>query len=170
VWKDQLGATGWGNASHITRLLTPATTYYLVQCCCKISLPLISITKLLLSATRLTRFTTHARGLLYFTNYHIHSYGGFRLYNKILDESKQHTGKVFIGQRAVHIDREHQQNKLDKSPSKKTESNKRGRVHEGTVHKDKHIWKNIPTLYISWLQRTQFSRQPSPTSNIKPAT
>jgi hypothetical protein len=77
--------------------------------------------------------------LLYFTNYHIHGYGCFGLYNKTLNESKQHTGRVFIGQRVVHIDREHQQNKLDKSPSEKTESSKRGHTHEGTVLKDKHI-------------------------------
>jgi hypothetical protein len=43
-------------------------------------------------------------GLLYFTNYHIHGYGGFGLYNKILDKSKQHTRRVFIGQRVTHID------------------------------------------------------------------
>jgi hypothetical protein len=77
---------------------------HLVQCHCKTSLPLISITRLLPSVTRFTRFTTHARGLLYFTNYHIHDYGDFRLYNKTLDEVKQHTRRVFIGQGAVHID------------------------------------------------------------------
>jgi hypothetical protein len=54
--------------------------------------------------TRFTRFTTHAQGLLYFTNYHIHDYGDFRLYNKTLDEAKQHTRRIFIG-RVVHIDR-----------------------------------------------------------------
>jgi hypothetical protein len=48
VWKDQLEATGWWNESHVTRLLPPATMYYLVQCCHEISLPLISITRLLL--------------------------------------------------------------------------------------------------------------------------
>jgi hypothetical protein len=61
-------------------------------------LPLISITRLLSSATKLTRLTTYAWGLLYFTNYYIYGYGGFGLYNKILDESKQHTRRVFIGQ------------------------------------------------------------------------
>jgi hypothetical protein len=88
VWKDQPRATEWWNESHITRFLPLATTYYLIQCCCKISLPLISFTRLLPLATRLTRLTTHARGLLYFTNNHNHGYGGFRLYNKTLDESK----------------------------------------------------------------------------------
>jgi hypothetical protein len=104
VWKDQPGATGWWNVSHITRLLPPATTYYLVQYCCEISLPLTSITRLLSLATRFTRLTTHARGLFYFTNYHNHGYGGFGLYNKTLDESKQHTRRVFIGQRVTYID------------------------------------------------------------------
>jgi hypothetical protein len=99
--------------------------YYLVQCCGEISLPLISITRLLPLATRLTRLTTHARGLLYFTNYHIHGYGGSGLYNKTLDESKQHTRRVFIGQRVAYIVWEHQQNKLDKGLSEKTESNKK---------------------------------------------
>jgi hypothetical protein len=47
------------------------------------------------------------RGLLYFTNYHIRDYEDFRLYNKTLDESKQHTRRVFIGQGAVHIDQKH---------------------------------------------------------------
>jgi hypothetical protein len=86
------------------------------------------IARLLPSATRFTKITTHARGLLYFTNYHISDYGDFRLYNKTLDESKQHTGRVFIGQRAVHIDREHQQYKPDKGLSEKTKSNKK-RTH-----------------------------------------
>jgi hypothetical protein len=76
----------------------------MVQCCRKISLPLISITRLLSSDTKLARLTTHTKGLLYFTNYHIHGYGGFRLYNKTLDESKHHTRRVFIGQRAAYID------------------------------------------------------------------
>jgi hypothetical protein len=107
------------------------------------------ITRLLLSATRLIRHTTHAQELLYFTKYHIYGCGGFGLYNKTLDESKQHVRRVFISQRAVHIVREHQQNKPDKSPSEKTESNKRGHTCEGTVLKDKHIQKNIPTLYTS---------------------
>jgi hypothetical protein len=132
VWKKQPEATRWWNTSHITRLLPPTTTYYLVQCRCEISLPLISITRLLLSAIRLTRFTTHARGLLYFTNYHTHDYENFRLYNKTLDESKQHTRRIFIGQRAVHIDWEHQQNKPDKGLSEKTESN----------NKRTHAWRN----------------------------
>jgi hypothetical protein len=86
------------------------------------------ITRLLPFATRLTRLTTHAPGLLYFTNYHIHGYRGFRLYNKTLDESKQHTRRVFIGERAAYIDWEHQQNKPDKGLSEKTESSKRTRV------------------------------------------
>jgi hypothetical protein len=86
------------------------------------------ITRLLPFTTRLTRLTTHARRLLYFTNYHIHGYRGFGLYNKTLDESKQHTRRVFIGERAAYIDWEHQQNKLDKGLSEKTESSKRTRV------------------------------------------
>jgi hypothetical protein len=88
-------------------------------------------------------------GLLYFTNYHIHEYGNFRLYNKTLDESKQHARRVFIGQGVVHIDREHQQNKPKKGISEKIESNKRGHQHEETILKDKHIRKNIPTLSTS---------------------
>ena len=39
--------------------------------------------------TRYTRTTKYARGLLYFTNYHIHGYGDFRPRNKMLNESKQ---------------------------------------------------------------------------------
>jgi hypothetical protein len=124
VWKDQLEATGWWNACHITRLIPPVTTYYLVQCCRKISLPLISITRLLSSAIKLARLTTHAWGLLYFTNYHIHGYRGFGLYNKTLDESKHHTRRVFIGQRVAYIDGKHQQNTPDKGLSEKTENSK----------------------------------------------
>jgi hypothetical protein len=67
----------------------------------------------------------------------------------MLDESKQHTRRVFIGQRTVHIDQEHQQNKPDKGFSEKTESNMRGHAREGIVLKDEHIRKNIPTLYTS---------------------
>jgi hypothetical protein len=73
-WKNQPGAVGWENASHITRLLPLVSTYYLVQCRCEISLPLISIIRFFPPATRYTRPTTHARELLYFINYHIHEY------------------------------------------------------------------------------------------------
>ena len=48
-----------------------------VQCCCRISLPLIPITRLPPATTRYTRTTKYAWGLLYFTNYHIHDYEGF---------------------------------------------------------------------------------------------
>jgi hypothetical protein len=58
---------------------------------------------------------------------------------KILDEAKQHIRRVFIGQGAVHIDQEHQQNKSDKGLSEKIESSKRGHAHEGTILKDKYI-------------------------------
>jgi hypothetical protein len=51
-WKDQSRTDGWGNASYITRLLSPARMDYQTQCHHEISLPLISITRLLLSATR----------------------------------------------------------------------------------------------------------------------
>ena len=78
-----------------------------------------------------------------------YSYRDFRLCNKTLDETKQYTRRVFIGQGAMHIDWEHQQNKSDKGLREKTESNKKGHKREGTVLKDKHIQKNIPTLYNS---------------------
>jgi predicted metal-dependent hydrolase len=78
--------------------------------------------------------------------------------------------RVFIGQEAMHIDREHQQNKPNKGVSEKTESNKKGHAREETVLKDKHIRKNIPTLYTSGLQRIQFNRQSPPTSDIKMTT
>jgi hypothetical protein len=71
------------------------------------------------------RFTTHAWGLLYLTNNHARDYGNFRLYNKTLDESEQHTRRVFIGRRAVHIDWEHQQNNPNKGLSEKIENNKK---------------------------------------------
>jgi hypothetical protein len=85
----------------------------------------VELFRLLPSTTRFIKITTHTQELLYFTNYHISDYVGFRLYNKTLDESKQHTGRVFIGQRVMHIDREHQLNKPNKGLSEKTESNKR---------------------------------------------
>ena len=44
--------------------------------------------------------TKYARGLLYFTHYHIHNYRDFRTGNKRLDESKQHSGRAFIGKRS----------------------------------------------------------------------
>ena len=50
--KDQPRTAGWRNISHITRLPTTTATYLLVQCRCKISLPLISITRLPLATTR----------------------------------------------------------------------------------------------------------------------
>ena len=50
----------------------------------------------------------------------------------------------------MHIDREHQWNKPNKGHSEKIEFNERGLRREGTVRKNKHIRKNIPTLYNSW--------------------
>ena len=50
--------------------------------------------------SRYTRTTKYVRGLLYFKNYHIHDYGDFRPRNKMLDESKQHTRRIFVGQRS----------------------------------------------------------------------
>jgi hypothetical protein len=58
---------------------------------------------------------------------------------KILDEAKQHIRRLFIGQGAVHIDQEHQQNKPNKGLNEKTESSKRGHAREGTILKDKYI-------------------------------
>ena len=67
----------------------------------------------------------------------------------MLDESKQHTRRIFIGQRSGALDQEHQQNKPNKGHSEKTEFNERGLRREGAVLKNEHIWKNIPTLYNS---------------------
>ena len=50
----------------------------------------------------------------------------------------------------MHMDREHQWNKTNKGHSEKTEINERGLKREGTVLKDEHIRKDIPTLYNSW--------------------
>ena len=48
------------------------------------------------------------------------------------------------------MDREHQRNKPNKGHSEKTEFNERGLRSEGTILKNEHIRKNIPTLYNSW--------------------
>ena len=50
----------------------------------------------------------------------------------------------------MHMDQEHKRNKPNKGHSKKTEFNEKGLRCEGTVLKDKHIQKDIPTLYNSW--------------------
>jgi hypothetical protein len=55
-WKNQPGTSGWGNTSHITRLLPSARMDYPAQYRWEISLPLISITRLLQSTTSNTRF------------------------------------------------------------------------------------------------------------------
>ena len=80
--KDQPRTTRWRNEAHIIRLPPTTATYILVHCCCRISLPLIPITRLPPAMARYTRTTKHARRLLYFTNYHIHDYGDFRPRNK----------------------------------------------------------------------------------------
>jgi hypothetical protein len=161
VWKDQPEATGWWNTSHITRLLPLATMYYLVQCYYEISLPLISIIRLLSFATR---FTTYAWGLLYFTNYHIHGYGGFGLYNKILDESTHHTRRLFIGQRAAYIDWKHQQNKPDKGLSEKKESSKkRTRAWRNNIQGQAYLKEYTDTVH---LMTTENSIQLPTTANI----
>ena len=47
------------------------------------------------------------------------------------------------------MDQEHQRNKPNKGHGEKTEFNEKGFRREGIVLKDKHIRKNIPTLYNS---------------------
>ena len=54
-----------------------------------------------------------------------------------------------MAKEAVHMDQEHQRNKPNKGHSEKTEFNERGLRREGTVLKDEHIRKDIPTLYNS---------------------
>jgi hypothetical protein len=102
-WKDQPGATGWGNTSHITRLLLPASMYYLVQCRCEISLPLISITRLLPPTIRYTRLTTLTRRLLYFINYHIQDCKTSRSTPRLYRFIAAHQGDI-IGQGATYMD------------------------------------------------------------------
>ena len=48
------------------------------------------------------------------------------------------------------MDWEHQRNKTNKGHSEKIELNERGLRREGTILKDEHIRKDIPTLYNSW--------------------
>ena len=48
------------------------------------------------------------------------------------------------------MDREHQRNKPNKEHSEKIKFNERGLRREGTVLKNEHIRKNIPTLYNLW--------------------
>jgi hypothetical protein len=47
----------------------------------------------------------------------------------------------------VHLDQEHQQNQSDEELSEQTENSKRGHARKETILKNKHIEKNIPTLY-----------------------
>jgi hypothetical protein len=79
----------------------------------EISLPLISIIRLLPPTIKYTRLTTHARGLLYFTNYHIHDYKTSRSTPRSYQFAAAHQG-VFIGQGAVYMDLVHQQIKPEK--------------------------------------------------------
>jgi hypothetical protein len=44
----------------------------------------------------------------------------------------------------------------------------RGHAREETILEDKHMRKNILTLYTSWPQRIQFNYQPPPTSTEDP--
>ena len=98
--EDQPRTVRWSNVSHITRLPPTTATYFQVQCCYRISLPLIPITRLPPATARYTRTVKYARRLLYFTNYQIHDYGDFTPRNRMPDESKQHTRRIFIGQRS----------------------------------------------------------------------
>jgi hypothetical protein len=104
--KDQPGAARWGNTSRITRLLPPTSTYYLVQCRSEISPPLIPITRLLPSTTSNTRLLTHAGGLLYLTNYHIHGRKTTSSTPRLCRFAAARQG-VFIGQGAVYMEQMH---------------------------------------------------------------
>jgi hypothetical protein len=82
-WKNQPDTPGWGNASHIIRLLPSARMDYLAQYRWEISLPLISITKLFPSTTSNTRFQLTSGGC--FTSQTIKFMTtSFRLYIKTL--------------------------------------------------------------------------------------
>jgi hypothetical protein len=54
--------------------------------------------------------------------------------------------RVFIGQRAVHIDWEHQQNKSDKGLSEKTESSKEEDTRVKKQYSKKIIFERIYQL------------------------
>jgi hypothetical protein len=75
---------------------------YLAQCRCEISLPLISITRLLPPTTRYTRLIIHARGLLYFTNYHIHDYKTSRSIPRPYRFATARQGGIYRPRSAVH--------------------------------------------------------------------
>ena len=62
------------------------------------------------------------------------------------------------------MDQEHQRNKPNKGHSEKIEFNERGLRREGTVLKDKHIRKDIPTLYNS--RTNNIYTQPPPYNYI----
>jgi hypothetical protein len=104
---------------------------YPVQCRREISLPLISIRRLLPPTTRYTRLRTHAGGLLYFTNYHIHDYKTSRSTPRLYRFAAARQG-VFIGQGATYMDLVHQQIKPEKGFKEVTENSK-GKI---TTHED----------------------------------
>jgi hypothetical protein len=101
-WNDLPRATGWGNASHITRLLPPASTYCLVQCRCEISLPLISITRLLPPATRYTRHITHVRRAALLHKLSYSWLQDFKIYTKTLLVCSSSLGGIYRPRSGVH--------------------------------------------------------------------
>ena len=65
----------------------------------------------------------------------------------MLDESKQHTRRIFIDQRSGAHGPRAQRNKPNKGHGEKTEFNERELRCEATVLNNKHIRENIPTMY-----------------------
>jgi hypothetical protein len=63
---------------------------------CGTSLPLVSFTRLLLLATSSASFFIHARGLIYFTCYHIHGHG-LLVFQFYLTAMLMRAKRVFIG-------------------------------------------------------------------------
>jgi hypothetical protein len=104
----------------------------------KISLPLISITRLLPFATSSTRFSTHTRGLLYLTNHHIHDYKLQALHQDFTG-LQQLIRRVFIDQEVVYIVQVYQRIQPD-SHQEKVQSSKskpeKVTICEATVHQD----------------------------------
>ena len=146
--EDQPRTARWRNEAHITRLPPTTTTYILAQCCRGISLPLIPITRLPPATTRHTGTTKYARGLLYFTNYHVHDHEGF---NGISNRWKQALrDSIYRPKERRTWTRSTNEISLTKGTVKKIGLNNGWLRREGTVLEDRHIRKNIPAQYNPW--------------------
>ena len=161
----------------ITRLPPTTAMYILVQCYCGISLPLIPITRLPPTTTRRKGTTKYARGLLYFTNDHVHNREGFNrmsngwkqaLRDSIYRSKERHTWTRSTNEISLTKDKVKRQDSIIDDSGERKQYSKTGifgRIYQHSTTREQKA-QPPPYNYI-WQQQTikEYAKTSHPSSS-----